>query len=443
MALDMTQGKPRGLLLRFALPLMASSLLQQMYTLCDSFIIGRLLGTDAFTASAAASNLNWFPQSILLGAMCGCGVTLAQSFGAGKQEDFRRFFAGSMLLGLLLSAVFTAVGVARVEEFLLLLNTPAQLMSPALRYLRVLWLGFPVTALLNVFNSALLAMGDSKTPLASLMVSSLANILLDVVCIAWLHMDIAGAALATVLAQAAAALWNFRGLGKTLPRREHFRPQWRIYRELLRLGIPQSLCNGVTASGELIVQAAVNSFGVVFVTGLTASHRYLNLLNVVNYGLEGAVATYVGQNWGAEQYRRIEKGTRCAVRMGLVTSAAVGMAVLLSAEAMIRFLVPEATADSLRFGVQALQVQALFLPALYLLCEYRAAIQGMGNAIIPMLSGFLELAMRISCTLLLPLWLGNQGLYFTDAAAWVPTMLFLLTAYLILRRKYLKPQKGI
>ena len=440
MELDMTRGKPVRLLLRFAVPLMALSLLQQVYTLCDSFIVGRLLGTDAFTATASASNLNWFPLNMLLGAIHGFGVPMAQSFGSGKKEDFRSIFAGAVSLSLLLGVLFSVAGVIWAEDLLQLLHTPEQLMDHAVRYIRVLWLGFAVTAVMNVFTTALMALGDSRTPLVALVVSSAVNIALDILFISRLRMDVEGAALATVIAQGAAAAWSFwyllRGRN-SIPRLRNFRPRWRVYRELLRMGVPQLLCNGVTTSGELIVQAAVNSWGLAFVTGLTASHRYLNLLGVVNHGLEGAIATYTGQNWGAKRYDRIERGTRSGIRIGLCASASIGTVVFIVAESMIRFLVPDAAAETVLFGTQALRVQAVFLPALYLLCEYRAAVHGMGNAAVPMFSGFLELAMRIGCTLLLPLLLGEKGLYFTDAAAWVPTMGMLMGCYLLMRKKYL------
>lgn len=436
MTLDMTRGKPAGLLLRFALPLMFSSLLQQMYTLCDSFIVGRLLGTAAFTATASAATVHWFPLHILLGAVGGYGIALAQSFGAGNREAFHRFFASSILLSLLLGALLSALGVIWAEDFLRLIHTPAELTDYALRYIRALWLGFTVSAALNILTTALLAVGDSRTPLVALAVSSGVNILLDLILIGWISMDVEGAALATVLSQAAAALWSFRALHRgenMLPKRRHYRPDGKVLRELMRLSLPQMLCNAVTTSGELIVQTAVNICGVAFVTGLMASHRYLNLLSVVNYGLEGAVATYVGQNWGAGKYDRIQAGTRRAVQMGAAASAATGVAVCLLAEPMIRFFVPDADMEAVGYGIEALRVQAAFLPALYLLCEYRAAIRGMGNAFVPMLSGFLELAMRIGCTLLLPMLVGQKGLYFTDAVAWVPTMLMLFGFYQYLK----------
>lgn len=438
MALNMTQGKPLSLLLKFAFPLMLSSLLQQLYTLCDSVIVGRLLGTVAFTATGSASYLNWFPLGMLLGAINGFGVTLSQRFGAQKQEEFRHFFGCAMMISLLLGLFFSLFGSAFVTTFLKLLNTPAQLLDPAARYIRVLWMGFCVTALMNIFNTALMAMGDSRTPLIALAVSSGVNIGLDVVFIGWFHWDVEGAALATVLSQIAAAIPSFHTLRRSeigLPKARHFRPRTYILKELLRLGFPQLLSFGVIASGELVVQATINSCGVVFVTGMTAARRYFNLTNVVGGALEGSVVTFVGQNYGARRYDRIRRGTRTAVTLGLCASLLTGLAVYIMAEPMIRFFIPDGSAESIRIGAEALRVQALFLAFLYMLCEHRAAIQGMGNAIIPMLSGFLELAVRISFTLLVPLWLGQKSLYFTDAAAWVPTTLMLVTAYLVLRQK--------
>ena len=444
MTLDMVRGRPVSLLLRFALPLMLSSLLQQLYTMCDSVIVGRLLGTVAFTATGSASYLNWFPLGMLLGAINGFGVTLSQRFGAKKQEEFRRFFGCAILISLSLGLFFSLAGSAFAGSFLRALNTPAELMDLAQRYIRVVWAGFCVTALMNIFNTALMAMGDSRTPLIALAVSSIVNIVLDIVFIRFFRWDVEGAALATILAQAAAGIPSFLALRRSeigLPRLHHFRPRKYVVKELLRLGLPQLLSFGVIASGELVVQAAVNSCGVVFVTGMTASRRYFNLTNIIGGGLEGAVVTFVGQNYGAGKYDRIRQGARSAFTIGLCASLVTGLLVYIFAEPMIRFFIPDGSAEAVRIGTEALRVQAVFLSFLYLLCEHRAAIQGMGNAIIPMCSGILELAARVGVTLLLPLWLGQKGLYFTDAAAWVPTMLMLTVSYHI-RRKNLPTENA-
>lgn len=443
MRLDMTRGKPSGLLLKFAFPLMLSALLQQMYNLCDSLIVGRFLGAVALTATGSAGTLHCFPLFVVCSAVNAYAITLSQRFGARDREGYRCHLAWALLLALGLSLLVSVFGVSHAAELFRMLGTPEELMAPAGNYLRLLWLCFPLTALMNLSSATLMSMGDSRTPLIGLMISTAVNIALDLAFLAWLQMDIRGAALATVLAQGAALLWNLRTLLKRneyLPRKVHFRFRWPVLRELLRLSIPQMLSSALISSGELLVQSVVNGYGVVFVMGINAARRYFSLLNVVGGGLEGAVVTYVGQNWGAGNGGRIRRGVRFATGMGFVTSTVIGAGVFLLARVLIRFLLPEGSEEAVLVGTQALRVLAMFLPSLYLLCEFRAAIQGMGNVVYPMMSGFVELAMRIGTTLLLPLVLGRQGLYFTDAAAWVPTMLLLMVGYALMKRRL--PKNG-
>ena len=205
--------------------------------------------------------------------------------------------------------------------------------------------------------------------------------------------------------------------------------------EPLRLSLPQMLSSAVINSGGLLVQRIINGYGVDFVMGINGSGRIFSMLYVVGYGLELAVLTYTGQNWGAGQKERIRSGVRFSVTFGFISSALIGVAVSLLAEPLIRFLLTDASEDVILIGTEALKIQCLFLPGMYLLCEYRAAIQGMGNALYPMLSGFSELAMRILACLLLPLVLGQTGLYFVDAAAWIPTMVLMIIGYMAVLRK--------
>lgn len=432
MTLDMTVGKPGRLLLKFAFPLMLSQLLQQCYSLCDTLIVGRFLGAVALTATGSAGALSWFPQNLVCCAIYAYGVALSHRFGARDMEEFRKFCAGATVLTFILGAVITVVGTIFAESFLILLDTPAELLPQATTYLRILWIGFLVTALINLFSTALTSIGDSKSPLIALAISSVVNIVLDIVFLAWLDMGIGGAALATVLAQAFAALWNFRQLirkGGALPKLRHFRLQWYVMKELLHLSLPQMLSSAVINSGGLLVQRIINSYGVEFVMGLNASGRIFSTLYVVGYGLELAVLTYTGQNWGACRKDRIRTGTRISVTIGFVSSALIGITVALLAEPLIRFLITDASPETIRIGAEALRIQSLFLPGMYLLCEFRAAIQGMGNVVYPMLSGFSELAMRILASLVLPMVVGRTGLYYVDACAWIPTMLLMVVGY--------------
>lgn len=437
--LNMTDGKPSALLLRFAFPMMLSMLLQQCYNLCDSLLVGRFLGSVALTAVGSAGGLSWIPQNLVCCAIYAYGVALSQRFGARDEEGFRRYLAGSIVLTVILGLLVTLIGTTFARTFLVLMNTPVELLDLTTVYLQTLWMGFLITAVMNLTSTALNSMGDSNTPLASLTISTVVNIVLDVVFLAWLGMGIAGAALATVLAQVFAAVWNLRELvrkGFALPRREDFRLRWDIMKELLRLSLPQMLSSAIINSGSVFVQSIINSFGVVFVMGLNAAGRYFSMLNVVGYGVECAVVTYVGQNWGAGKKDRIRSGVRFAVSFGFVTAMLTGILVAWAAEPLIHFLITDATPESLRIGVESLRMSALFLPSLYLLCEFRAAIQGMGNVVYPMLSGISELVMRVLAALLLPLVLGRQGLYFVDAAAWTPTAVLMMIGYAaVLRRR--------
>ena len=442
MTLDMTVGKPSRLLLKFAFPLMLSMLLQQCYSFCDTLLVGRFLGSVALTATGSAGALSWIPQNLVCCAIYAYGVTFSHRFGAKDEEGFCRFLAGGLVLTISIGIVVTILGTTFAKTFLALLATPEELIQPATTYLRILWAGFLMMALMNLFSTALTSIGDSKTPLVSLAISSVVNILLDIVFLAWLDMGIGGAALATVIAQIFSAGWNFYQLmrrGNVLPRLRHFKLQWYVMKELLRLSLPQMLSSAVINSGGLLVQRIINSHGVEFVMGLNASGGIFSTLYVVGYGLELAVLTYTGQNWGAGQRDRIRVGTRFSVTIGFASSALIGITVAAFAPFLISFLITDAPEETIRIGAQALRTQVLFLPGMYLLCEYRAAIQGMGNALYPMLSGFSELAMRVLACLVLPLFLGREGLYFVDAAAWIPTMLLMVVGYQSILRKPRNP----
>ena len=438
MTLDMTQGKPSRLLLKFAFPLMLSQLLQQCYSFCDTLLVGRFLGSVALTATGSAGGLSWIPQNLVCCAIYAYGVALSHRFGARDMEGFRRFFAGAMVLATSIGAVITVIGLIFAEQFLILLGTPAELLSLATTYLRVLWAGFLLTALMNLFSTALTSLGDSKTPLVSLAISSAVNIVLDILFLSIFNMGISGAALATVIAQACATGWNLFRLirkGDVMPKLRHFRLQQKVMNELLRLSLPQMISSAVINSGSLLVQRITNSYGVEFVMGLNGASRIFSMLYVVGYGLELAVLTYTGQNWGACRQDRIRSGVRFSVIFGFISSALIGCTVALAAEPLIRFLLTDASDESIRIGTEALRTLGMFLPGMYLLCEFRAAIQGMGNALYPMLSGFSELTMRIIACLLLPKVLGRSGLYFVDASAWIPTMVLMIIGYISVLKK--------
>ena len=245
-------------------------------------------------------------------------------------------------------------------------------------------------------------------------------------------MGVEGAALATLISQLAALVFcaaKLWGVRFARPERADWRPEGRTVRALLRLGLPMMLARGVTSSGELVVQSAINMQGVAFVTGMTAMRRYFSLLNIFGFALEGSLATFVAQNAGAKQHGRVMDGVKTAVRLAALSSAIIAGLVLVLAPPLIRLFLPDGNAEALQIGVSALRVEACFLLALNALCLYRAAIQGVGNAMIPTLSGFVELILRLIAAFALPALFGRTGLYYTDAFAWVFTAIMLVGCY--------------
>ena len=444
MAMDMTKGKPIKLLITFALPLMLSSILQQLYSVCDSIMVERLIGEQAFAAIGSASYLDWFPLSMIIGLTQGFGVVLATRRGAKDKAGLRRAFAMSLTLASGVAVGITIFGVSFLAPFLRLLKTPEALFSYTLSYLRVMWLGLIITAIQNVCDTMLRAMGDSRTPLISLILSTLLNVAIDILFLAVLRLGVAAAALSTLIAKAAGilfSLWRMKKADDVLPKREDFAPCKETAKTLLRFGLPPMFTFAVTATGELGVQAAFNLRGVFFVTGITAAKRYYTLMNIAGGSLEGSVATFVGQNTGAKQMNRVFDGTRTAVLLSFAASVFISATMIFFREPLIRFFLPASHSQVLKIGMDALRAEVLPLFALSFLCLHRAALQGMGHPLAPMLSGFMELALRFLSIWLLPLFFGNEGLYYIDAVTWIGTCLMLMAVYYTLRQRMQKLPK--
>ncbi|WP_102410865.1 MATE family efflux transporter [Beduinella massiliensis] len=437
-SMDMTRGRPARLIVTFALPLMLGTIFQQLYSLVDSAVVGRLLGVDAFAAVGAASFFGWLSFSVVLGLSQGFGVLFAQRFGA--KTGLKRAVSMALLLTLALGAALTALFQLAVHPVLLLVRTPDALLSGALAYLRWTLGGLVVTFLYNAAASLLRAVGDGRTPLVAVILSSVLNIVLDLLFVAALHLGISGVALATVLAQFFAfgyCLWKLRTYPDLLPALGDFRLEAGTLHELLRLGAPLAFRDAVISVGGLVVQSVINGYGVLFVAGTTAARRYFGLMEMAGGALEGALATFVGQNYGAGEGDRIRTGVRICVRIAVVCAVAVALLIVALGRPLLGLLVApgEEAAQAIGVGYANLCAIALCLPALYLLYVYRSALQGIGRPFVPMLSGFAELLLRIAAVYLLPRWFGVWGVYFAEPAGWVGAGLLLCVSYYRCQKK--------
>lgn len=438
---DMTSGKPAGLIFFFALPLMLGNIFQQLYIVVDTAVVGQVAGVEALAALGAAEWLNWLVGGIVTGFTQGFSILIAQRFGAGDAEGLRRSAGLSLTMTGGITVLTTIVALLTIRPILQLMNTPANIIGDAVRYLRVIISCLAISAVYNVFACILRAVGNSKTPLVAMLAAALVNVALDFLFVMGMGMGVAGAALGTVLAQAVAAGICFLAI-RQIPQlkfsREDFIPSGGMPRQLFMLGLPVAFQNTIISIGGLVVQYMVNGFGFLYVAGFTATNKLYGLLEVAASSYGFAIATYAGQNLGAAQIGRIRRGIRASVVMALGTALLIAAGVLVFGRALLSLFVsgtPEEVTAVLDIAYHYLAIMAAALPILYLLYVYRSALQGMGNTLIPMLSGAAELFFRVSVVLTLPLLIDDEGLFYAEPAAWIGATLLLSISYYVCIRK--------
>jgi putative MATE family efflux protein len=424
-------------MIRFALPLLFCNVLQMLYTVADSAVLGRLIGVNAFASVGATASLYWLVLSAVLGITQGFGTIFAQRFGANDTDGLRRSFVTASYMTAAVGLLISAIGVPGCVYLLRLLNTPPELLDGAATYLRWFLGGIIVTLAYNLMGAMLRALGDGKTPLRAVIMSTFLNIALSVALA--IPFGIAGVAAATILTQTAAFAFCFRVLRKGgILKGCGFRWDAESAKPLLRLGLPLGLRNAVIETGGLVVQRYINGFDVEFVAGIAAAKRMYSLIMIAGGAIEASVATFVAQNFGAKRYDRISRGMRDGLMMMLVSAASVMAVVLPFGRFILSLLIegdPGQVAAVLDVGARQLTLMTLGLPLVYLLFLYRSALQGLGNTFIPMLSGIAELMMRImSVILLTPVW-GEWGVYFSDPIGWPVAAALLLISYHIVLRK--------
>ena len=438
---DMTQGRPARLILSFALPLMLGNMFQQMYVMVDTMVVGKFVGVDALASLGAADWLNWLVIGLVQGLTQGFSIQISQRFGAEDWDGLNRAITGTILLSGAVGAVLTAAALLLAEPVLLLLRTPADILPGSLDYLHVMFSGTLALMGYNAFASILRAMGNSRTPLIAMVIASVLNVGLDLLFVLVFHWGIAGAAGATVLAQVVSCLiclWAMRGL--PIPRIE--KSQWRLSAPLMRrlfsLGAPLALQNTIIAVGGMAVQSVVNGFGVLFVAGYTATNKLYGLLEIAATSFGFSMATYTGQNLGAKRYDRIRSGIRAGRRMAVLTALVISALMILLGRYILMLFIsgdPQQQEQVMAVAYRYLFIMGVMLFVLYLLHVYRSSLQGMGDTIVPMASGFIEMFMRVGSVLFLPAFVGQDGVFFAEVIAWAGAAVLLIVMFYVRLRR--------
>ena len=434
MTKDLTTGNPMRLILGFALPTLLGMLFQQLYNMMDTMIVGKLLGATALAAVGSTGSINFFVIGFCMGVCNGFAIPVAQRMGAGDYSQMRRYVANAAWLAIAFAAVLTVATGLLCGTILTVMNTPADIYEGAYWYIFIIFMGIPATFLYNLLAAIIRSLGDSKTPVYFLAMSSVLNIGLDLAFILVFRLGVAGASLATVLSQGVSGLACLVYMVKKFPilhvSREERQLDIRSCRALCFMGVPMGLQYSITAIGSIVLQSAVNGLGSRYVASVAAGTKLFQVICCPFDAMGATMATYCGQNVGAVKLDRLGQGIRACSLLGL------GYALL--SFAAIFFFAPQMALLFLNPGEEALigytaqyitTLGAFFFP-LALVNILRFSIQGMGFSNLAILAGVMEMFARMGVATFLVPAIGYTGACFASPAAWICADLFLIPASL-------------
>ncbi len=439
MTKDMTQGPPMKLISGFAVPLLFGFLFQQFYNLMDTLIVGKFLGVDALAAVGATGSLNFLTIGFCMGVCNGFAIPLAHRFGAGDYRGLRVFMMNAVYLAVIFSVVMTALTVVFCRPVLQLMRTPDNIIDDSYCYIVIIFAGIPATYLYNLISGVIRSMGDSRTPVVFLTIASALNIVLDLVFILQFHLNVSGAALATVISQAVSGagclLYSLKKFEILHTEKEERKVSISCMKVLCGMGVPMGLQYSVTAVGSLVLQSAVNGLGSGAVAAMTAGSRIAMFFCCPFDALGSTMATYGGQNVGAGKMERISAGLKACSVLGTGYALLAFFILLLSGERLALFFVEGGETGIIRNVRLFLLGNGAFYIPLAFVNIVRFLIQGMGYSRFAILAGVFEMVARALVGFVFVPLFGFPAACFASPVAWVFADLFLLPAYVHVFRK--------
>lgn len=436
---DMTVGSPTRDILRFAIPLILGYILQQMYQIIDAVIVGRWIGVGALAAIGASSSVMFLIMGFCNGSCAGFSIPIAQAFGAKDFAKMRCYVSNAIRLGMVFAVVITLMSCALCTRILYLVNTPDDIFQDAWIFLFLQFAAIPFTMAYNLLAGFIRALGNSRQPFYFLIFSAIINILLDIVFILIMGMGVEGAGIATLLSQAFSSmmcLWYIRKhLTILIPQGEERHFNNKRIAILLNNGVPMGLQFSITGIGIIMLQSANNALGTLYVASFTAAMRIKYLFICVFDNIGVAMATYCGQNIGAEKTERIQLGIRSALMITAVYFVLTVIVIYPFADQMMALFVNSGEQDVIKNAAYYMRISNYFYPALGLLTIFRYSIQGLGYSMLSMLSGVMEMIARCGVSIWLVPELAFTGVCFADPMAWMAADLFLIPAYFYLYKK--------
>lgn len=433
MLLNMTEGKPLKLIIPFMIPLLIGNIFQQLYNIADIIIVGRTIGVNALAAVGAVSPLFMLTMVLTIGLSNGFTVVTGQRYGARDMDGMRRSIGTCTVLSVFFVVLIMAIIHLVIDPVLVLMNIPPELMADAKAYVIIIVDGLFAMMAYNLLSGIMRSLGDSKTPLYFLIVSSIVNIFLALAFILYLGWGVPGSAVALVIAQAVSAILCMVYIYRRFPQlhisRKDFNLDWPELWAHLRMGLPMAVQFSVLGAGIIIIQSVCNKFGGQQIAGFTTAIRIeqLALQPMISFGI--AMAVFTAQNYGARRFDRIREAVRKCSLLTLAFSLSAAVLLFLFGEQVIGIFLDNPSPEVM----EAAHLYIFYtVPAYFFLSQifiYRNACQGMGVSMIPMLSGVIELIMRSFAAIYLSETMGFIGLCLAEPIAWISCSIFVFTSY--------------
>lgn len=383
MVRNLTKGRPLKQILFFALPIFIGNVFQQLYSMVDNIIVGNTLGDNAFAGVGATTSLAFLIIGFVQGLTAGFAVKTSQYFGNQDEERVKSSVATSIVLSAVLTVILTFASVFTTMPILNLMQTPDEIIEYSYDYIVVVFAGLGATMLYNLVSSILRALGDSKVPLLFLVLASVINVGLDLLFIVVFKMGVAGAGWATVISQlisgVACAIYMFKKYEILRLSRRHFKMSFKFSWAHLKIGLPMAVQYSIIAVGIMVQQAALNAFGTLYVSAYTAASKIDSLITQALVAMGSSVATYVGQNFGAGEIGRINKGVNQAMLVSVGLAIVGGLLVYFGSDLLTSLFVKNPSAEMLDLSKRYLFWQGVFYIGLAVIYVYRNALQGMGT----------------------------------------------------------------
>ncbi|WP_297567470.1 MATE family efflux transporter [uncultured Faecalibaculum sp.] len=434
---NMTSGSCAGQIFLFGLPLLAGNILQQLYNLVDTVVVGRGIGMNALASVGVTGSVNFLVLGFILGMAQGVTILVSQAFGAGDFRRLRQSIAMSLILNLAVGAVIMVISLLGVRQLLVWMNSSPEILEDAVLYIQLIFWGIPVSLAYNFLAGILRAVGDSRNPLTAMIIAFIVNTILDVLFVISFHMGVADAALATVTAQGISALyclWCFLRLKQIRLQKQDWTWNGLILKQSFLLSLPVAIMNSITAVGVIFLAAAINAYDAAYVAAYSAAQKVIVILEQISSTFGMACGTFVGQNLGAGKYDRIRRGVRQTNWMVIAMNLGTGLLMAVCGRGLIQLMVGEESLQVIDIATHCLVFLSWLLVPLGILWVYRCSLQSMSDTVWPMCSGILEFAARTIFIMLLPKLFGFDGVLAAEVSAWISAAILLVTVYVFRMR---------